>query len=381
MSFHSYFTPTAKELLSTKTPSTLRDNIQTLTEEIDPSDYSLILIGLPDGLESTLRHPYRGADLLRQKLYNLSAFQLECRILDAGNLRISGLSMNRATGLLSEIVGDLISKKCFVLLFGGTHTYELGQFMAYEQLKKRITMLTVDNRINFSHKQPQGYGTQLDDIFSYHPNYLFHYIHLGYQSYLVSREALSMIEEMQFEAVRLGTIREGLRECEALIRQADMMSFDAAALNKRYAPAAVGAEIFGLSGEEACQMAWYGGSSARLSTASIYGYLPTEEDTDQTTAMTLATMLWYFIDGFLSRRHSSIFNEKEYVRYIVDMEGMNEQLVFYKSMFMEKWWMEIPFSKEIWTYNAIAPCSFSDYLIATRGEVPQRWLLMYNKMN
>ena len=378
MALHDYFAPV--ERLTSKGAVTLQENIRPLDKETQIADYSVVLIGLPDGLSASLRPAHRGADRIRKKLYNLAAFDANFQILDAGNLRLANMPAEKAAKLLAEIVGDLLQNPRFILLFGGEEN-EWSQFMAYEELQRPITMLSVDNRINFSYPKGSAHGTQLDKIFSHHPNYLFHYIHLAYQSYLVNRETFSSLEDMHFEPVRLGTIRESLRECEALIRQADLLSFDTAALSKCYAPGGIGAEIFGLSGEEACQMAWYGGGSSQLSSAGIYGYHPADDDVQQTTAMTLATMLWYFIDGFRTRKHTFEFDEKEYVKYLVEPDGEDQHFVFYKSIFTEKWWMAIPFGKEKWMKNAFVPCSFGDYLQATKGEIPPRWLLMYNKMN
>ena len=379
MSLFDYFDSVPESIYSKGLRGGLGESFFQLRADTQVEDFSVVLLGLPDGLSASFRYPYRGALQLREKLYGLADFSPEFRVLDLGNLRLSGLTSTKASYLLAEIVGDLLQKGCFVLLFGGSHEYELAQFMAYEGLGRQMMVTSVDNRLDFS--DTRSPSRQLDQIFSYHTNYLFHYIHLAYQSYLVSAKDLARLEEMHFEAVRLGTIRESLREVEPLIRQADMLSFDASALSKKYAPAAIGGEIFGLSGEEACQIAWYGGGSERLSSAGIYGYKSTEDDAQQSTAMVLATMLWYFMDGFQNRKHSSTFKEKEYLRFIVDMGSMDRQIVFYKSLFMEKWWMEVPFSKDIWAHNAVMPCSFNDYLLASRGEVPQRWLLMYNKMN
>ena len=381
MAFFSYFEAPSKELTRSKR-ATLRENLDFLKKDTTLSNYSIALLGLPDNIHTEKqRLSYKGTHCIREQLYGLAAFSNKTLIVDLGNLKLSGHQAANSQALLSEILQTILKEVDLVILFGGTHEFELGQYKAYEGQDKQITLLSVDNRINLSPSPFHTYGTQLDDIFAYYPNYLFHYIHLAHQSYLVSKEVLRSIDKLQFEAIRLGTIRESLRDTEAFLRQANLIAFDGAALSKNYTPAAIGSEIFGLSGEEACQIAWYAGSSEQLSSLGVYGYAPTLDDTQRTTAMTFATMIWYAIDGFLQRSHTLPFNKTEYMRYVVDLPPADQPLIFYKSMLKEKWWMEVPFKKNIWAYNAIVPCSFEDYILASQGEVPKRWLLMYNKMN
>ena len=57
-----------------------------------------------------------------------------------------------------------------------------------------------------------------------------------------------------------------------------------------------------------------------------------------------------------------------------------EKLVFYKSKFTERWWMEVPMaSNSVYTRNSIVPCSYSDYQTATKGEIPDRYISALSK--
>jgi formiminoglutamase len=44
--------------------------------------------------------------------------------------------------------------------------------------------------------------------------------------------------------------------------------------------------------------------------------------------------------------------------------------------------MEVPFpiSKSKYTRSSIVPCSYTDYLIAGQGEIPDRWLHVHTKL-
>jgi hypothetical protein len=54
-------------------------------------------------------------------------------------------------------------------------------------------------------------------------------------------------------------------------------------------------------------------------------------------------------------------------------------MTFYKSKVSDTWWMEVEAlsgDKNI----KIVPCSYDDYLAASKGEVPNRWILTQGRM-
>ena len=369
----AYFQPVPNNLPTPRVePTCLGEQIHRLHDQNLLEDYLTVFIGLPDADQK-----YASANAIRERLYRLSPVFETNRLLELGNLQNPNQQL-LTNELLGMVVQYFLDRGIFVLLIAGAHTFELGHYMAYQGLEKQVTLLTVDNRIDLSLSPQQAH---LDSLFANHPNYLFHYIHLGYQSYLVRKQVLAFLEEQRFEAIRLGNIRENLLHIEPALRSANFLSFDAAALNKQYAPGAKGAEIFGLTGEEACQMSWYAGLSSRLQSAGLHGYELLDDDPQRTTAMTLATMIWYLIEGIAGRKHQLRFEPQEYTRYNVAVPGADHTIIFYKSLLAERWWMEVPFDKDAWAYQAMVPCSYSDYLTAQRGELPPRWLLMYDKMN
>ena len=64
------------------------------------------------------------------------------------------------------------------------------------------------------------------------------------------------------------------------------------------------------------------------------------------------------------------------------MPAEPENLVFYKSTLSEKWWMEVPYpqGKFLYERNLIVPCSYSDYQLASKGEVPDKWITTQAKL-
>jgi len=188
-----------------------------------------------------------------------------------------------------------------------------------------------------------------------------------------------VLDKLYFEAMRLGQLRESFDEAEPLVRMANMMTFDITAIRSADAPGNKNAKPFGLTGEEACQLCWYAGMNEKLSSVSISGFSPKLDDHQGKTATVIATMLWYFIEGFYNRKDSGKFESSEYTRYVVSQEGTDDTLVFYKSKSTDKWWMLVTFGNKH-SQKAYLPCSYQDYTQATHGELPERWIRAQAKL-
>jgi hypothetical protein len=93
------------------------------------------------------------------------------------------------------------------------------------------------------------------------------------------------------------------------------------------------------------------------------------------TASIIATMIWYFIEGFYQRKDSLSFKSSDYIKYTVSLDAKPSILHFYKSKLSGKWWLQIPKNKgEKYKRDTIIPCSYHDYQTAQKGEIPERWV-------
>jgi formiminoglutamase len=214
------------------------------------------------------------------------------------------------------------------------------------------------------------------------PNYLFNFSQIGYQSYLIDQEHLAIMEQLYFDTYRVGRLHNNIYEMEPVIRDADMMSFDITAIKSGDAPGNANAQPFGLTGEEACQICWYAGLNEKLSSAGFFEYNPEFDDPLHKSASVVATMVWYFIEGFYNRKDHFSFKSNHYLKYVVSMPGDPDAIVFYKSKLSEKWWLEVPnlSTKKVFSRQSIVPCSYSDYQKAMKGEVPERWVSAQARM-
>ena len=320
-------------------------------------------------------------DEVRKKLYELKRGAGSYRIIDLGNLN-AGIDLDESYVRLSEVCRMLLESNVLPVIIGGSHDLDYGQYWAYEGFEKLVSLVNVDAFLDLEDKHGVAPERRhLHKILLHEPNYLLSYTHLAYQSYLIDPASIGVLEKLYFESFRIGQMRTNLAEMEPAIRQADLLSFDVSAIRSSDAPGSDRAQPFGLSGEDACQIAWYAGMNEKLSSLGIYGYSPGLDDVHHKTASVVATMIWYFIEGYYHRKNEQDFRSNDFTKFTVSMPVEPETLTFYKSKFTERWWMEIPMPvKSVYSRKSIVPCSYKDYQVATNGELPDRFISALGKL-
>ena len=345
-------------------------------------DADIAIIGLSEHRGATAQEGVQdAANAIRRHLYRLRKGTGAWQIADLGNMR-NGVDIQDSHDRLREVCQILIEHNTLPLIIGGTHDLTYGQYQAYEHMEKLISVLNVDAFLDMEEGDVPWEDKHLNRLLLHEPNYLFNYSHLAYQSYLIDRKAIEVIEKLYFEAYRIGHLRQHIRDMEPIIRDADMLSFDINAIKSADAPGGTRPQPFGLTGEEACQICWYAGLNEKLSSTGFYGYNPAHDDAMGKTAQVISTMAWYFIEGYYHRREEQDFMANDYLRFVVSMPAEPETITFFKSRITEKWWMEVPYpvGKKKYARNCIVPCSYSDYEKATRGDLPERWISTHAKL-
>lgn len=380
-----FFSPVEESVYEPITsPSSFCKSIRIYTDKM-PSykDAQIAIFGVKDERGSSYNQGVlHGPDEIRKKLYALKKGSGLYRIVDLGNLN-SGHDLDETHTRVSEVCRMLLEANVLPVILGGTHDLDYGQYTAYETMEKLVSLLNVDAFLDLDDKKDSDANQQhIHRILLHEPNYLFSYTHLAYQSYLIDPLSISVLEKLYFEAFRVGQMRTNLQEMEPAIRNADMLSFDITAIRSSDAPGNGKAQPFGLTGEEACQICWYAGQNEKLSSVGFYEYNPEFDDVHRKTASVVATMVWYFIEGYYHRKKDQNFRSNDFLKYVVSMPVEPETIAFYKSKISEKWWMEVPYpaGKERYARNSIIPCSYNDYQTATKGEVPERYISAVAKL-
>lgn len=364
---------------------TLGASFQFATEDnLDWQEASVAIVGVPEyrgDSDETANQSSETLLALRKQLYKLAPLSKSMEAIDLGNLRL-GESPADTVLRLKEVCEMLIAHNTLPLILGGEHYLDYGQFMAYENLEKIVSILAIDAYVDLSLEEDASLNQcHIHQILVHHPNFLFEYAQLGYQRYLVAPKILKTLQKLQCDLLSVGQMRDDIKNTEPIIRAADMLSVDLAALKKPYGNS--NSTPFGLSGEEASQICWYAGMNEKLSSIGFYGLHKITSAT-YLSSDTLAVMVWYFLEGFVHRKTEYSFKSNFHVKYIVPFAKGSTDLVFYKSKISGKWWMEVAVeegAKDRLDRAIIVPCSYEDYLTASQGTVPDRWIKTVEKIS
>jgi len=289
---------------------------------------------------------------------------------------------------LKTAIEELIKKDIIPVIIGGGQDLTYAQYMGYENLEQRVDLVVIDSHFDLDEDStPDKIETTstsyLNKIFLHDPNYLFNFSNLGYQTYFTSQDGLGVMEKLFFDAHRLGEISGQVAIAEPAIRNATMISFDISAIRSSDAAGNANATPNGFYAEEACQICRYAGISDKLTSIGFYEFNPAYDNNGQ-TAMQLAQMVWYFIDGFYNRKKDFPLNPKsQYIVYKTALEHEGHEVIFVKSKKTDRWWMQVPYptggSRN--ERSHLVPCSYEDYKIAVSGEMPDLWWRTFQKLN
>ena len=306
------------------------------------------------------------ADDVRAQLYRLSCpFSATVAVADLGNLRKQEMSF------IIPFLSELLQGGIVPIVIGYVEDFTLAQFQAFHQKKNSVSLTLIDERIRYA-PQVKTDNYFLHQIMS--SSHLFNLSVVGYQAHFSDPSVISIFETKSFELVRLGKTRAALEDVEPIIRDADLVSFNLAALKLSDAPAQLDGSPSGLTAEEACQLSRYAGMSDKLTSFGIYGFRRSL-DRDALTAQVVAQMIWYFIDGFSNRKFDFPTTKSfaDLTEYIVDIKSFDYRLTFWRSNKSGRWWMEMPVrSRRKHERHRLVPCSYNDYLQACNDDLPER---------
>lgn len=163
-----------------------------------------------------------------------------------------------------------------------------------------------------------------------------------------------------------------------------MLSFDIGAIKSADAPGKSNQTPNGFAGEEACQIMRYAGMSDKISSVGIYEFNPTF-DLNKQTAILVSQMCWYFLEGILHRKPENPHEagaDDSFRKYTIANGELGSQIVFWKSIKTDRWWMELPYKKREHGFdNELVACNFEDYQAAQHGELPDRWLVAFHRLS
>ncbi len=323
-------------------------------------DIPIVIVGLDET-----------AMAIRKEFYHLAWHFNDIPIADLGNMR------NPNDDSTTQVLTELIDGDILPIIIGGIDHNPIPQFLAHKGLRQHNNIAIVNQRIPFS-LNGKDY---LNSILDKYSKSVFNIGFLGYQSHFIPSETLTWLDKQRYDGLRLGHIKSDIEDAEPIIRDADMMFFQLDALKASDCPGHKNPCPNGLTGEEACQLAKYAGMSNKLCSFGLSGYTPSN-DQHGLGAQQAAQILWYFIQGFCSRKGDYPYTETNMTEYIIDAKGYGKHssFTFWKSNNSGRWWVQLPRTGELMKRHRLVPCSYKDYKNACNGEFPDRLLWVMDRI-
>lgn len=330
---------------------------------------SIAIIGVLDNRGLNSVNTLEDLDEIRLQFYNLFPGNWNTNIYDLGDV-IAGSTIEDTYYVVKSICAELIKKRIIPIIVGGSQDLTYAMYRAYDNLDQMVNLVTVDSKFDFENGQSLDLcDSYLSKMIVEEPNNLFNYCNIGYQTYYNSQEEIDLIEKLYFDAYRLGEVSHNTTIAEPVFRDADIVSFDMRSVKSSASGNRNPFAPNGFNGKEICILARYSGISDKISSFGVFNHNNTKEE-----SVLISQVLWYFIEGYHYRsKEYPIGSREHFIKYIVPIE--EDELVFYKSSYSERWWIEIPFtdSSNKLKRNTLLPCSNEDYVLATQQEIPNRW--------
>ncbi len=342
----------------------------TKSDWVELSKIQIAIIGVPENRGTGNNHSECNLYHIRESFYQLYPGNWNVSIADLGDIK-QGERLEDTYFALKSTVNVLLKNKIIPIILGGSQDLTFAMYRGYDNLDQMVNLVNIDHSFDLSKEE----GTlpcksYISKMILEAPNNLFNYSNLGYQTYFNAQEEIDLLENLYFEAYRLGEISEKIHISEPVFRDADLVSLDLTSVKSSDSGNFVTFTPNGFNGKEICSLARYAGISDKVTMFGIFNH-----NNSQQESLLIAQVLWYFIEGHQCRSNEYPFGSKEnFTKYIIPLEDF--ELIFYNSPKTERWWLEIPID-----YNlnnklkriTLLPCNKEDYMLSIKGEIPERW--------
>ncbi len=310
------------------------------------------------------------ADDIRHQLFQLTNPFMDLNIVDIGNLKKAN------PDFIIPVIKELLDAKILPIILGSDSEVAKVQYLAHKDKMGPLNMVVISNNLYYEPNDEKK-SCYLDDVFSLKKP--FHFGLIGYQRHFLSNDKIDFLSENDFDFIGLGKTRSNIDDTEPIIRDADLVTIHLDAVQYKDAPAQKNPSITGLNIEEICKICHYAGMSDKLTSIGYYGF-NSKLDQNKITAKLVALMVWYTLDGFSNRKNDFPVSTDGLIEYIVHIKSYDEQVTFWKSKKSGRWWIQFPIkTKKRHIRHQLIPCTYNDYLTATKNELPDRLLQAYRR--
>jgi arginase family enzyme len=284
---------------------------------------------------------------------------------------------------LRDILNELTNLGIICIILGGAHQLTYSACLVWEEIQKRYNLTVIDSHFDFE-TNPSTELILAENFLNkvlLTRTQLFSFNNLGNQQYFSEASQTKWIENNFHNSMRVGAIRSSIRETEPLLRDTHILSINMRSVRYADSPGYIYPSPNGLNGEEICQISKYAGTSQNIKVFGIYEINPLF-DPQGISSFLAAQIAWYFLEGIVQRTTETLSSDYSgFKKFIIKNNQIEPELVFYKSLLTERWWMEIPIIKGTTKDEVIIACSEEDYKSASSQQIPERWWKLFRKMN
>ncbi|MGB5357499.1 MAG: formimidoylglutamase [Eudoraea sp.] len=313
---------------------------------------------------------------IRIRLYRLLLGNWNSTLIDLGDIE-EGETVEDTYFVVKEIVAELLEENIIPIILGATQDITYPTYRAFDRIRDMINLVSIDSKFDFgADEELISSNSYMSKIITDKPNNLFNFSNIGYQSYFNAQEEIDLMERLFFDAYRLGEMITDITLTEPILRNADIVSLDTRAIKASEMNASGNFSPNGFDGREICAIARYAGLSDKVAAFGIF-----ESENTEHSFQLISQIIWYFIEGFNFRiKEFPSGKNKDFTKFNVPTD--TEDLIFYKSLLSERWWVEVP--SILTSHNkintpALLPCTEQDYLDACNQNIPERWFKAYKK--
>ena len=332
--------------------------------------YDVYILGVPEGRFSPENISCDLApDEIRSSLYDLFEGEWGLKILDLGNLRV-GQTVEDTYAILEQLVTYFIERGGVLIILGGGHDLITPIYKGHSALGKPLNFASADAYLDFQDGDNYHSRSFLSDLLASKESMLSNYSLFGYQTYLCDPKEVHLLNQMDFNLIRLGEINSDVNEMEPYIRSIDHLSVDISVIKSSEAPANTYSSPNGITAEILCVMLRYAGLNNKVKSV-LFSELNPSLDKNCQSAKVYAQAIWYFLEGLHLRKDDLSIDNYNNLKVFHVHSDLTE-LIFYKSLVSGKWWVN--FSNQKASAKNLLPCSYLDYIKAVDGELSGRIL-------
>ncbi len=339
-----------------------------LQQDNDIEKANLVIIGCDEWRGEGPKTGRIHVDAVRQQLYKLFYWHTEIAVADAGTIN-TGARITDSYAALKLITRELVKEGKKVLVIGGSHDNTLPLYQCFADREQLIEATVIDALIDLDRQNPKMSRKFLLDLLTSEPNFIKHFNLIGFQSYFAYPDLMETVDKLRFDCYRVGRVQERMEDVEPAIRSSQLLSVDINAIANAYAPSNQ-LSPNGFTGQDMCKLLQYAGMSENTQVTGIFNLIG--KDQQNMTALQVAQMTWYFIDGMQKQLHEAPLDDRlaynEYHTLCAEVDTL-----FLQSKNSNRWWMQMP-------DGGFLPCSMSDYIAASSNDLPERWLRTQERM-